>query len=250
MQMASIYLSPSLQPFNEYAGGGNEQQYMNLVADAMEPYLRTNGIQFTRNRIGMTLGQVIRESNSRYYDLHLALHSNASPEHLTGQLQGTDVYYYPYSSRGKRAADIIAANFREIYPDPSKVKALPTTTLAEITKTNAPAVLVEVAYHDNTEDARWIRDNIQTIAKNIVESLTLYFGIPFISSPQPERTGVVRTRGGNLNIRRKPTTDSEIIGQIPNGAEVRIYGEVNGWYVAQYGNIVGYLFGDYVKIRS
>ena len=37
--MATIYLSPSLQPYNSYVGGGNEQEYMNLVADAMEPYL-------------------------------------------------------------------------------------------------------------------------------------------------------------------------------------------------------------------
>ena len=26
--MPIIFLSPSLQPFNEYVGGGNEQQYM------------------------------------------------------------------------------------------------------------------------------------------------------------------------------------------------------------------------------
>ena len=40
--MPIIYLSPSLQPFNKYTGGGDEQYYMNLVADAMEPYLRAN----------------------------------------------------------------------------------------------------------------------------------------------------------------------------------------------------------------
>lgn len=28
--MPIIFLSPSLQPFNEYVGGGNEQQYMNV----------------------------------------------------------------------------------------------------------------------------------------------------------------------------------------------------------------------------
>ena len=30
--MPIIFLSPSLQPFNQYVGGGNEQQYMNEVA--------------------------------------------------------------------------------------------------------------------------------------------------------------------------------------------------------------------------
>lgn len=248
--MATIYLSPSLQPFNQYVGEGNEQYYMNLIADAMEPYLRTNGIRFTRNQIGMTLGQVIRDSNSGYYDLHLAIHSNAAPESLAGKLQGTDVYYYTYSERGKRAATIFADNFKKIYPDPSKVQIRPTTTLAEITKTNAPAILIEVAYHDNSEDAEWIRTHIQEIAQNLVQSLTIYFGIPFITPPQKERTGIVRTQGGNLNIRRKPTTDSEIVGQIPNGAEVQIFGETGGWYVVQYGNVVGYVRSDYISIVS
>ncbi len=248
--MATLYLSPSLQPFNQYAGEGNEQYYMNLIADAMEPYLRTNGIQFTRNQIGMTLVEVIQDSNSGYYDLHLAIHSNAAPESLSGQLQGTDVYYYAYSERGKRAAEIFAENFKKIYPDPSQVKAVPTTSLAELTKTNAPAILIEVAYHDNSEDAQWIRTHIQEIAQNLVQSLTIYFGVPFITPPQPERTGVVRTQGGNLNIRRKPTTDSEIIGQIPNGAEVQVFGETGNWYVVRYGGVTGYARGDYLSIPS
>ena len=37
--MPKIYLSPSTQEFNQYVGGGNEEQYMNLLADYMEPYL-------------------------------------------------------------------------------------------------------------------------------------------------------------------------------------------------------------------
>ena len=44
--MPNIYLSPSTQEFNPYAGGGNEEQYMNLIADAMEPYLAASGIRF------------------------------------------------------------------------------------------------------------------------------------------------------------------------------------------------------------
>ncbi|HBN80255.1 MAG TPA: peptidoglycan hydrolase, partial [Ruminococcaceae bacterium] len=47
--MPNIYLSPSLQPYNEYVNGGSEQYHMNILADHMEPYLRANGIRFTRN---------------------------------------------------------------------------------------------------------------------------------------------------------------------------------------------------------
>ena len=95
--MPKIYLSPSTQEFNEYVNGGTEEEYMNLIADAMIPYLKASGIEFTRNTPDMTAASSIRQSNEGDYDLHLALHSNAAPESLSGQLQGTDVYYYPTS---------------------------------------------------------------------------------------------------------------------------------------------------------
>lgn len=177
--MPNIYLSPSLQEFNKYVNGGDEEYYMNLIADAMVPYLRANNISFTRNNPTDTLSQVIAQSNAGYYDLHLALHSNSSPENLSGVLQGPDVYYYAYSDDGQRAADIFAANLKDIYPDPSLVNTVPNTSLAELRRVKAPAVLVEVAYHDNYADAQWIKDNINGIAANFVLSLTEYFGIPF-----------------------------------------------------------------------
>ena len=49
--MPIIYLSPSTQEWNEYVtGSGSEEYNMNLLADALEPYLLSNGIQFRRNR--------------------------------------------------------------------------------------------------------------------------------------------------------------------------------------------------------
>lgn len=92
--MASIFLSPSVQEYNKYLTGGDEEQYMNLIADAMMPYLEASGIYVTRNDPDEPLSAAIAASNAGVYDLHLALHSNASPESLSGQLQGPDVYYY------------------------------------------------------------------------------------------------------------------------------------------------------------
>lgn len=179
--MPSVYLSPSLQEYNPFIIGGNEEQYMNLIVDAMVPYLRANGIDFTRNDPGSTLSQVIAQSNAGNYDVHLALHSNASPENLAGTLQGPDAYYYTYSSAGQTLANIIADNLKDIYPNPDLVAVIPTTTLAELRRTRAVAVLVEIAYHDNVADATWIAENIDPIARNLVLSLTQYFGMPFVT---------------------------------------------------------------------
>ena len=91
--MPLLYLSPSTQEWNSYVtGSGSEEYQMNLLADALEPYLRANGIQFRRNRPEMTAASSIREANSSYYDFYLALHSNAAPEGQYGKERGTEIF--------------------------------------------------------------------------------------------------------------------------------------------------------------
>ena len=70
--MPRIYLSPSLQEYNQFVNGGTEEEYMNLIADAMEPYLIASGIEFTRNDPSQTLSEVIDESNDGEYDFHFS----------------------------------------------------------------------------------------------------------------------------------------------------------------------------------
>ena len=245
--MPIIFLSPSLQPFNEYVGGGNEQQYMNEVADAMEPMLRANAIRFTRSKIGESLADVIRQSNAGNYDLHLALHSNAAGDSMSGQLNGADMYYYPYSTRGKRAAHILAENYRKIALDPNHVQALSTTKLVEVTKTNAPAVLVEVEYHDNEAGANWIRSHIQEIAANLTEGLTIYFGLPYIPEVIEPRCAVVITKESPLNLRSRPSLQAPVIAHIPRGASVMVYGEWKGWSVVGYQEFLGYADSSFFR---
>lgn len=241
--MPNIYLSPSTQEFNPYAGGGNEEQYMNLIADAMEPYLAASGISFTRNTPDMTAASSITASNSGNYDLHLALHSNAS---ATGTARGIEAYYSPASERGKRLAEIIARNLQLIYPLPNSSRIVPTTSLGEVTRTRAPSVLVEIGYHDNPEDAQWIRNNVNAIAENLVLSLTEYFGIPF-NYPQPIYVANVATRGSNLNVRYTPSATAPIVGSIPNGSEVTVYANLPNWSLVGYNQTIGYVRSDFLQ---
>ena len=179
MRMPRVYLSPSLQEYNLYVNGGTEEEITNLIADAMEPYLLASGIEFTRNRPEMSLGEAIAASKEGNYDLHFAIHSNAAPESLAGKLQGVDAYYFYNSPYGGEMADIVTENMKQVYPDGEKVQSVATATLRELRRTNAPAVLVEVGYHDNIEDAQWIKENIDQIAKALAKSIADYFGVPF-----------------------------------------------------------------------
>ena len=178
--MPSVFLSPSTQEFNPYINGGNEEQYMNLIADAMVPYLLASGIEVGRNDPDQPLSAAIAASNAGNYDFHLAIHSNSAPDSISGQLRGPDVYYYATSARGRDAANIIANNMKWLYPDPSLVNTVPNTTLAELRRVTAPSVLIEVAYHDNEADAQWIKDNIQAIAYNLSVSVADILEVPFV----------------------------------------------------------------------
>ena len=128
----------------------------------------------------MQWNRILWQAESSNSDLHLAIHSNAAPANAAGRYTGADIYYYPTSTQGKRFAQILQNNYKTLYPDPNNVEILPTTSLAEVRRTKAPSALIEVAYHDNPEDAQWIRDNINNIARNLSKSVAEYFNVPFV----------------------------------------------------------------------
>lgn len=243
--MPSVFLSPSTQEWNKYLTGGNEEMYMNMLADRMEPFLLASGISFVRNDPGQNVAGAIRDSNAGNFDVHLALHTNAGGGEFAGKLRGIDIYYSPFSTESRELATIIANNLENIYDGSSR--ALPTTTLGEVTQTRAVAVLAELGYHDNPQDEQWIKNNLTAIARNLVESLTDYFGIPFVESGVV-RSGIVRSGGTGLNLRAYPSTTGRIIASIPNGTRITVFGETGNWYVVQYGTQMGYVSKPFVEI--
>ena len=266
--MASVFLSPSTQYYNPYYGNeGDEREYMNLVADDMEPYLTASGIQYGRNDPNGSVSRSIARSNEGNYDLHLALHSNASGENNPGGQRGIDVYYYTGSAQGKRAAEIIAENLKTVYPLPDKVRALPNSTFAELRLTRAPAVLAEIGYHDNQADASWIRNNVPRIAEALSRAVAQYLGVAF-KAPSGKGNGTgsgsgnsgagdggggttatVKTGGGRLNIRSGPSLEAEVIAQAPNGATLTVVAREGEWYLIRRGNVEGYVDSQYLVIN-
>ena len=245
--MPKIYLSPSTQDWNMYVtGSGSEEYNMNLLADALVPYLLSNGIQYQRNRPEMTAGSSIREANQGEYDLYLALHSNAAAPENSGSVRGVLVFYYPTSAEGKRAADLFAANLKRVYPLPDLVRTVPTTALGEVRQPKYPANLLELGYHDNYADAAWVENNMDAIARELARSLTEYFGLPFIE-PQPVVQGTVSTSGSPLRLRAYPSAAGQTIALMPNGASVTVYGTWQGWNTVEYNGNLGYAAEAYIE---
>lgn len=245
--MPFLFLSPSTQDFNPYVTTGNEQYWMNQLADRMEPYLFASGLNVTRNDPNGSAAQSIRASNAGTYDFHLALHSNASPEALAGRQRGVDIYYFPASEEGLRMANILVDDLKPIYPLPERVRALPTVLIGEVRRTKAPSVLAELGYHDNVEDADWLTGNLEQIAAALSEGVTEYFGLPFLTPSEP-RTGIITLSSGTLNLRSLPTTDAAVLAQLPNGATVTILGQFDEWYTVEYDGLHGFASSRYITV--
>ncbi len=247
--MPKIFLSPSTQEYNQYiTGAGSEEYFMNLLADAMEPLLLSNGIQYVRNDPQGTVSTSIQQSNAGSYDFHLALHSNASGPGSEGRNRGIIAFYYPGSVNGQRAAELFASALREIYPVPDQVTARSTTTLAEVRRTKAPSVLLEIGYHDNAADAQWIAEHINLIAQTLVKAMTEYFGLPYVY-PGPSQPGLAVTdSGGPVNLRAYPSAEGQVLTQIPCGATVTVFGQYRGWYVVLYNDTIGYANSAFIRL--
>jgi len=181
ISLAKIYLDPSVEETNEYASGGNDEYYMNLIADAMIPYLSVAGIEYTRNNPGDTQADIINQSNADNYDLHLSLRSTPA---IDFQL-GPNIYYSALEPEAQIAAYNFARNFWSIYPDPALVDMIPNLAIPEIVETNAPTVFIDLVNSASFEDTEWLKENVYSIARTLVFGLTDYFNIPFDIRREP-----------------------------------------------------------------
>ena len=176
MEDRVIFLSPSAQEYNiGYGDYGSEEYRMNRITDIVEKMLRDQGYTVYRNNPNEKLSDAVRRSNEVNPDIHVALHSNASGEGFSAQ--GPEIFANRPNTPGDRLANLIYNEIMQIYPDPpTKGRGvLHTSSLYEIIRTNAPAVLLEVAFHDNPEDAQWIINNEEQIAQAIVSGINSYF---------------------------------------------------------------------------
>lgn len=193
--MADVYLSPSLQEWNVGVGNyGTEEQRMNQVADVVQYELERHGLDVVRNTPDMTLAEVVRESNAVRPRIHVALHSNAS----NGQARGAEVYTHRFGGRGEQLARDIYSFLSPLTPTEDlgvkeSYSLFNGQGMYENRRTVAPAALVEVAFHDNPEDAQFIIDNIFEIGRAISQGILQNLGVTY-QPDTAENEALLRSR--------------------------------------------------------
>ncbi len=182
-QPVDVYLSPSVQEWNKgYGNYGTEEFRANLIADVVQYDLQRHGLNVVRNTPEMTLTQIVKESNDYEPGVHVAIHSNASDTH---EARGPAVYVHEFALQNStRLANDIYDQLAAISPgDGFGVKEgydeFGGKGYYELKRTNSPAVLVEVAFHDNPQDAQFVIENTVEIGIAISKGILEYFGIPY-----------------------------------------------------------------------
>ena len=174
-----VYLSPSLQEWNVgYGNYGTEEERMNQIADVVQYELERNGLTVARNNPSQTLQEVVAESNAIGPKVHVAIHSNAS---ASGNARGAEIYVHKFGGDAERLANDIYEYLTAISDVPGLgVKqgytAFNGKGYYELRRTKAPAVLIEVDFHDNPAGAQFIIDHIYEIGVAIAKGILKYFG--------------------------------------------------------------------------
>jgi len=184
----TIYLSPSTQEKNIGKGNyGTEERRMNEVCDITEKELKRHGIKVYRNKPTMTLREVVKDSNSKKPNIHFAIHSNAG-----GGGRGCEIFCHKFGGEGEKLARAVYNKIAPLTPTADRgIKKGHNfygtgKSMYELAYTTAPAALIEIAFHDNAQDAKWIVANIETIGIAIAKGILEYFGIKYKAPIKPK----------------------------------------------------------------
>lgn len=184
-----IYFSPSDQVENTYAvGNTNEAAQCRQIAKYAVEAAKRCGFEAktdTTTNGSSAMAKRITQSNQWGADVHIPIHTNAH----NGQVAGTRMFCYDSTGAGHKICKAIMATLSPITPGESD--NITVKHWAEVKQTVAPTVYIEVAFHDNEEEARWIIDHKRDIAEAIVQGLCNYFGVDYVAPAEADKPTTV-----------------------------------------------------------
>ena len=137
----------------------------------LTPFLDVYGIEYRFRPAGLSLSQSIKDATNWGANLYVPMHTNAAG----GKAIGTRFGFYPGRMDSSNACNIFKKNWLRIYPYSEKVKT-GTYTFYEAKNPVCPSVYCELVFHDNITDATWFHQNMETIARNLAQSIAEVLG--------------------------------------------------------------------------
>lgn len=174
IKKTKVYINPSVQTNNLYINGkGNEATNMNDVARFLKRELdKIEFLEVLYNLDNLPLKKSVDESNKFDADIHLALHTNA------GGGKGSEIYTIKSNDFSKTIYD----DFNKL-GDFKKRGIKNGNHLYEVKNSKAEHVaLMEFLFHDNYEEANWIVNNKELIAKQLAKSIINFVSVYYYAT--------------------------------------------------------------------
>ena len=180
-----VFISPSDQTANTYAGGGTTEAIQcGKIGIATKAALEQCGFEVMLLQYA-TMAEKCAASDAFGAELHMPIHSNGFNKKVTG----TRIFYGHEGSEGHRAAKSILARLGPVTPgSPDMVQAYPA--LYEIRVPKAPTAYIEADFHDVQAVADWIVDHTQEIAEAICKGVCDYFGVEYIAEEEQKEAPI------------------------------------------------------------
>ena len=171
------YLSPSNQSGNIGVGNyGTEREQMYLLMAEITPHLDRAGVSFCVPDRSAPLTERVKESNEMGAKFHFALHSNAGG---SGKARGPVGLYY--SDAGKAFCQELVDALLALGQENNRSSNLTRRTdLYELRKTDAPAALLEVDFHDSAAGVTFMTEHRKEIAEAIARVIIRADGKEFV----------------------------------------------------------------------
>lgn len=169
---------------NKYTGL-RECDVAQKVADLLAGYLTAASVEVVGILQSDSLSDVCQESNDSGADIFISIHCNAA---ASEQARGTETWFHAHSTNGRALADCIQSQIiNSLKTTDRGIKgATPGVNgLYVLNNTSAVAVLVELAFISNGEDAVLLTEKVDDFASAIARGITDYQGGQCEEAPAP-----------------------------------------------------------------
>lgn len=173
-------------------GTYKEHEFALDIANRMKAILTAHGVDVKMTReddTDVSLSNRATISNVYVPDYYVSIHSNAYGSGATWTAaKGWEIHVPAKGGNAEKLAKAIEAETIKLIPlDDRGIKVSSYTVL---TKTNAPAVLIEHGFHTNKDDVEYLKSDSwrQKFAEANCRGILSALGIDYMESPSPSTT--------------------------------------------------------------
>ena len=206
-----IFINPGHTPQKDIDSGLNwdvgacgcglqENIVCKQVGDLLAQECQKAGIGVSGNFQSMSLQAITDTANATDADILVSIHCNAA----SAAAKGTETFYCQGSSKGRKIAEYVQKELIAAMGTVDRGVKDDTQTqhkrIHVLRQSAMPAILIELAFISNPDDAKLVRDHKIDFAKAIVKGLCSYAGISIPKPAQPVVKEVEVKPAQSLNV--------------------------------------------------